>query len=52
MLVQRQLARRGDDLLTGEPHHYQRDAIFTFLKPWLAILAQRVLGQYGAGFQC
>jgi len=34
------------NLDTGALNHYQRDEVFAFLKPWLAILAERVLGQY------
>jgi hypothetical protein len=34
------------NLVSGELTHYQRDEVFTFLRPWLAILAQRVLHQY------
>lgn len=34
------------NLETGALSHYQRDEVFAFLKPWLALLAARVLGQY------
>ena len=34
------------NLETGALTHYQRDEVFAFLKPWLALLATRVLGQY------
>lgn len=34
------------NLDTGDITHYQKDAVFEFLAPWLPILAERVLARY------
>ncbi len=34
------------DLTTGESVTYQRDAVYTFLQPWLPLLANQVLATY------